>query len=383
MSSDVQPRESLHNGVPVSQSDQEEIGPSVFPKSESGIRHQKLSSASEGCESEVHKLPTLIKKEQDDMNQRHNPDSQSDSVACGETETPDRESHATMSNKVSLEPKKELVHDDGVYASVSSKKPIPENGDPASQFNQSPVLPKKELDNVEQSMSSDATINLSSCGEKQVPVGVHVSQFNQVSIITKVDPDSLVQGQSPDAGRNASAPHERGRTDSIILEKFSQRMRSTTQQMCTSSSDQEKMTFSGRSEKILYKLQPRRNPDTGIHTSQSEKGITSPRIREKALDDGYNWRKYGQKLVKGNVFVRSYYKCTYSNCRAKKQVERSHDGHLTDIKYIGKHEHPKPQSSPKDTAFVSPSEMSKADILVTATSQGKFKNFMLGDIFYF
>ncbi|EYU33756.1 hypothetical protein MIMGU_mgv1a019661mg [Erythranthe guttata] len=59
-------------------------------------------------------------------------------------------------------------------------------------------------------------------------------------------------------------------------------------------------------------------------------------------DDGYNWRKYGQKQVKGSEYPRSYYKCTHANCPVKKKVERSHEGHITEIIYKGAHKHPKP-----------------------------------------
>lgn len=62
-------------------------------------------------------------------------------------------------------------------------------------------------------------------------------------------------------------------------------------------------------------------------------------------EDGYNWRKYGQKQVKGSEYPRSYYKCTHSNCPVKKKVERSHEGHVTEIIYKGAHNHPKPPPS--------------------------------------
>ncbi|CAK8532196.1 unnamed protein product [Lathyrus sativus] len=59
-------------------------------------------------------------------------------------------------------------------------------------------------------------------------------------------------------------------------------------------------------------------------------------------EDGYNWRKYGQKQVKGSEFPRSYYKCTHSNCPVKKKVERSHEGHITEIIYKGNSKANKP-----------------------------------------
>lgn len=64
----------------------------------------------------------------------------------------------------------------------------------------------------------------------------------------------------------------------------------------------------------------------------------------KDAEDGYYWRKYGQKQVKGSEYPRSYFKCTNVNCKVKKKVERSHDGDITEIVYNGgDHNHPKPQ----------------------------------------
>ncbi|XP_057482264.1 probable WRKY transcription factor 4 [Actinidia eriantha] len=68
-------------------------------------------------------------------------------------------------------------------------------------------------------------------------------------------------------------------------------------------------------------------------------------VVDKPADDGYNWRKYGQKQVKGSEFPRSYYKCTHPNCPVKKKVERSLDGQITEIIYKGQHNHQPPQSS--------------------------------------
>ncbi|XP_022742626.1 probable WRKY transcription factor 49 [Durio zibethinus] len=57
-------------------------------------------------------------------------------------------------------------------------------------------------------------------------------------------------------------------------------------------------------------------------------------------DDGYKWRKYGQKSIKNSPNPRSYYKCTNPKCNAKKQVERSRDDPDTFIiTYEGFHLH--------------------------------------------
>lgn len=75
---------------------------------------------------------------------------------------------------------------------------------------------------------------------------------------------------------------------------------------------------------------------------------------DKPANDGYNWRKYGQKHVKASECPRSYYKCTHPNCPVKKKVERSLDGHISEITYKGQHNHdpPKPNKREKDSSVL-------------------------------
>lgn len=82
------------------------------------------------------------------------------------------------------------------------------------------------------------------------------------------------------------------------------------------------------------------------HSSQAAQTLRA----QRRSDDGYNWRKYGQKQVKGSENPRSYYKCTFPSCPTKKKVERSLDGQITEIVYKGSHNHPKPQSTRRNSA---------------------------------
>ncbi|XP_020265741.1 probable WRKY transcription factor 4 isoform X2 [Asparagus officinalis] len=82
-------------------------------------------------------------------------------------------------------------------------------------------------------------------------------------------------------------------------------------------------------------------PET-VRPPPSEQKSQSTQIKTSSYD-GYNWRKYGQKQVKGGDRSRSYYRCTNINCSAKKKVERCPDGQETEIIYRGEHNHDPPQ----------------------------------------
>lgn len=107
-------------------------------------------------------------------------------------------------------------------------------------------------------------------------------------------------------------------------------------------------------------------------TAQSDqKGSGSLSGAESLSDDGYNWRKYGQKHVKGSEFPRSYYKCTHPNCEVKKLFERSPDGRITEIIYKGTHGHAKPQPGRRLTTGIMMPIQEERSERVSAFADGK------------
>ncbi|KAI3832038.1 hypothetical protein MKX03_006412 [Papaver bracteatum] len=97
---------------------------------------------------------------------------------------------------------------------------------------------------------------------------------------------------------------------------------------------------------------PRSDCDYDLSGNSYNKRKTVPRWTEQVrvceqtglegpIEDGYTWRKYGQKDILGTRHPRGYYKCAYKNaqdCLAMKQVQRSdEDTSIFNVTYRGKH----------------------------------------------
>ncbi|XP_020105446.1 probable WRKY transcription factor 71 [Ananas comosus] len=87
------------------------------------------------------------------------------------------------------------------------------------------------------------------------------------------------------------------------------------------------------------------------------------------LEDGYRWRKYGQKAVKNSPYPRSYYRCTTQKCSVKKRVERSHeDPSIVITTYEGRHTHQSPANLRGSSHFLAPSPSFRAQEFLNPSS---------------
>ncbi|KAM3378851.1 putative WRKY transcription factor 40 isoform X1 [Capsicum galapagoense] len=91
-----------------------------------------------------------------------------------------------------------------------------------------------------------------------------------------------------------------------------------------------------------------KRPREIITTSISTVSVKTTLSDQTSLvKDGYNWRKYGQKVTRDNPSPRAYYKCSFApTCPVKKKVQRSvKDPSVLVATYEGEHNHPHPSQA--------------------------------------
>ncbi|CAI5991281.1 unnamed protein product [Closterium sp. NIES-65] len=116
---------------------------------------------------------------------------------------------------------------------------------------------------------------------------------------------------------------------------------------------------------IAAKLEPVATEEAGTAAPSPASPAAEP------LDDGYFWRKYGQKAAKGAAYPRAYFRCAVPRCPAKKTVERSsEDGSTMEIVYREEHNHPRGTLPGRRASPASQGGAGGARVLVTEEMGG-------------
>ncbi|CAN5957054.1 unnamed protein product [Sphagnum jensenii] len=153
------------------------------------------------------------------------------------------------------------------------------------------------------------------------------------------------EGDDLDAERSTRSASSRGQLHQTSTASPAEEGASSTKRKTPEDEVGEETTKSEAGLPAELKKQPSlpRKKSAGMKRVREPRYSIKTRTDVDIMDDGFKWRKYGQKAVKNSPHPRNYYRCTTPNCPVRKRVERScEDSSLVITTYEGTHAHHTP-----------------------------------------
>ncbi|GLT25377.1 hypothetical protein SLA2020_005080 [Shorea laevis] len=209
---------------------------------------------------------------------------------------------------------------------------------------------EQQNDELEEEEEGDGDLE---AGEEERKEESEVSEFRGAELLSGAEVRETQSETLAGAGLPENSTLELpGGSELKVQDKvFHQEVLPSSRTQCAEAQTQNQLQLSVFSQTVPEEiLSGQKVNGTSMHEANQKnspdfKRVSVLPILKTPVSDGYNWRKYGQKQVKSPKGSRSYYKCTYSECHAKK-IECSDDtGHIIEIVNKGQHSHDPPRKN--------------------------------------
>ncbi|KAK9282459.1 hypothetical protein L1049_005377 [Liquidambar formosana] len=220
--------------------------------------------------------------------------------------------------------------------------------DTSLDLNANPFQPREEEAPVLKKEKKEVQSNFIELGRKQHPAneetGALVEELNRVSAENKKLTDMLTEMcENYNALRSHLMDYMRKNPEKEVSPSKKRKSQSSNND---SNNNNNNIGVNGNSESSSTDEDSCKKPREEIIKAKISRAYVRTEASDTSLvvKDGYQWRKYGQKVTRDNPCPRAYFKCSFApSCPVKKKVQRSvEDQTILVATYEGEHNHPHP-----------------------------------------
>ncbi|XP_028766428.1 probable WRKY transcription factor 40 [Neltuma alba] len=230
-------------------------------------------------------------------------------------------------------------------------------------------VPKKEVENKFFLSGRKSSVKEESCQTS----GALEDELKRVSAENKKLTEMLTEMcENYDALRRHLAEYMRNNPQKDTNSTFPSKKRKPDNSSYNNNTNNNSMAINGTAESCSTDEESCKKPKEGTNKAKVSKAYVRTESSDTSLivKDGYQWRKYGQKVTRDNPSPRAYFKCSFApSCPVKKKVQRSvEDQSILVATYLGEHNHPHPSQMETTTASGSSRFVSQASVPCSSAS---------------